>query len=56
MKESAIGGSMSHVHFDFSKLTARDRYKLLIGTVIPRPIAFVTTLNEVGHLNAAPLM
>lgn len=44
----------AHVHFDLATLTARDRYKLLIGTVIPRPIAFVTTVNEHGRANAAP--
>jgi flavin reductase (DIM6/NTAB) family NADH-FMN oxidoreductase RutF len=54
MKEGANGGSKSHVHFDFSGLSPRDRYKLLIGTVIPRPIAFVTTVNEAGQPNAAP--
>lgn len=43
-----------HVHFDFSVLSAKDRYKLLIGTVIPRPIAFVTTVDEQGCVNAAP--
>jgi flavin reductase (DIM6/NTAB) family NADH-FMN oxidoreductase RutF len=43
-----------HLHFDFSALSARDRYKLLIGTVIPRPIAFVTTVDEHGRVNAAP--
>lgn len=32
----------------------RDNYKLLIGSVIPRPIAFVTTLSEDGILNGAP--
>lgn len=32
----------------------RDNYKLLIGSVIPRPIALVTTLSEEGVLNAAP--
>ncbi|MGG1551070.1 flavin reductase family protein [Paenibacillus ferrarius] len=32
----------------------RDNYKLLIGSIIPRPIAFVTTLSEGGVLNAAP--
>jgi flavin reductase (DIM6/NTAB) family NADH-FMN oxidoreductase RutF len=53
MKEGTNGG-VSHVHFDFSELSARDRYKLLIGTVIPRPIAFVTTVNEAGQPNAAP--
>ena len=43
-----------HTYFDFAQLNARDRYKLLIGTVIPRPIAFVTTVNEHGAVNAAP--
>ena len=43
-----------HVHFDFSTLTERQRYKLLIGTVIPRPIAFVTTLSRDGHANSGP--
>jgi flavin reductase (DIM6/NTAB) family NADH-FMN oxidoreductase RutF len=44
----------SHLHFDLAALSARDRYKLLIGTVIPRPIAFVTTIDEQGRPNAAP--
>jgi flavin reductase (DIM6/NTAB) family NADH-FMN oxidoreductase RutF len=43
-----------HVHFDFEDLTARERYKLLIGTVIPRPIAFVTTVSKDGRRNAGP--
>lgn len=43
-----------HTHFDFSTLTERERYKLLIGTVIPRPIAFVTTMSRDGRLNAGP--
>lgn len=47
-------GEATHTHFDFSTLSARDRYKLLIGTVIPRPIAFVTTVDEHGAPNAAP--
>lgn len=32
----------------------REIYKLLIGSVIPRPIAFVTTMTRDGVLNAAP--
>jgi flavin reductase (DIM6/NTAB) family NADH-FMN oxidoreductase RutF len=32
----------------------RDAYKLLIGSILPRPIAFVTTLDESGIANAAP--
>jgi flavin reductase (DIM6/NTAB) family NADH-FMN oxidoreductase RutF len=46
--------AVTHHHFDFTALPARDRYKLLIGTVIPRPIAFVTTVDERGRVNAAP--
>jgi flavin reductase (DIM6/NTAB) family NADH-FMN oxidoreductase RutF len=38
----------------FQDLAPRDRYKLLCGVVVPRPIAFVTTLDENGALNAAP--
>jgi flavin reductase (DIM6/NTAB) family NADH-FMN oxidoreductase RutF len=40
--------------FDFAALTARDRYKLLIGAVVPRPIAWVTTVDRNGAMNAAP--
>ena len=46
--------SGEHTHFDFTSLDARSRYKLLIGTVIPRPIALVTTLGLDGRRNAGP--
>lgn len=36
-----------------SALTERDTYKFLIGSVVPRPIAFVTTRNG-ETVNAAP--
>jgi flavin reductase (DIM6/NTAB) family NADH-FMN oxidoreductase RutF len=42
------------MRFDMPKLAARDRYKLLTGVVVPRPIALVTTLDGVGGVNAAP--
>ena len=42
------------VTFDFRTLSARDRYKLMIGTVVPRPIALVTTVDPQGRINAAP--
>ncbi|UPK47309.1 MULTISPECIES: flavin reductase family protein [Paenibacillus] len=36
-------------------LTSRDNYKLMSGSVVPRPIAFVTTISEDGSVvNAAP--
>ncbi|API50875.1 flavin reductase [Rhizobium leguminosarum] len=42
------------VSFDFTQLSERERYKLMIGTIIPRPIALVTTVDEHGRINAAP--
>lgn len=39
---------------DPSKMSERENYKFLIGSIIPRPIAFVTTLSEGGILNGAP--
>ncbi|MBY5318371.1 flavin reductase family protein [Rhizobium leguminosarum] len=42
------------VSFDFKQLSERERYKLMIGTIIPRPIALVTTVDESGRVNAAP--
>lgn len=35
-------------------LAPRDRYKLLIGCIVPRPIAFVSTISPDGKLNLAP--
>lgn len=35
-------------------LEPRDRYKLLIGGIVPRPIAFVSTLSPSGAPNLAP--
>jgi flavin reductase (DIM6/NTAB) family NADH-FMN oxidoreductase RutF len=32
----------------------RDRYKLTIGAVVPRPIAWVSTIDASGNLNVAP--
>lgn len=40
--------------FDFGSLSPRERYKLLIGAVVPRPIAWVTTCDTNGIANAAP--
>ena len=37
-----------------AELSSGDRYKLLIGTVVPRPIAFVSTLSPQGTANLAP--
>jgi flavin reductase (DIM6/NTAB) family NADH-FMN oxidoreductase RutF len=40
--------------FELERLRATDRYKLIAGLVVPRPIAFVTTLGANGVHNAAP--
>jgi flavin reductase (DIM6/NTAB) family NADH-FMN oxidoreductase RutF len=40
--------------FDLTTLEPRERYKLLVATVVPRPIAWVVTHNADGGLNAAP--
>ena len=42
------------MNFDLSKTTARQNYNLLIGLVAPRPIAWITSLDLAGRLNAAP--
>jgi len=42
------------IGLDAAALSERDSYKLLIGSIIPRPIAFVTTTSREGVLNAAP--
>lgn len=39
---------------DPATLSERENYKFLIGSIIPRPIAFVTTLSKDGILNGAP--
>lgn len=44
----------SSIGFDFALLNPRERYKLLIGAVVPRPIALVTTVSRAGVVNAAP--
>lgn len=42
-----------HSH-DFSKLAVRDVYKILVASIVPRPIAFVSTIDENGVTNLAP--
>lgn len=42
------------MELDPSRLEAQERYKLLIGGIVPRPIAWVSTISPNGELNAAP--
>jgi flavin reductase (DIM6/NTAB) family NADH-FMN oxidoreductase RutF len=42
------------MYFDLDRLSEKGRYKLLVATVVPRPIALVVTQDRQGGLNAAP--
>ncbi|MDA3963700.1 MAG: flavin reductase family protein [Planctomycetota bacterium] len=39
---------------DPNALKPLDRYRLMIGSVVPRPIAWVSTVNSAGVVNLAP--
>lgn len=36
------------------EIAKQDRYKLIIGSILPRPIAWVSTMDGEGRLNLAP--
>ncbi|GAB5377721.1 MAG: flavin reductase family protein [Acuticoccus sp.] len=40
--------------FDFAELTPQERYKMLCAAVIPRPVAWITSCDKAGVVNAAP--
>jgi flavin reductase (DIM6/NTAB) family NADH-FMN oxidoreductase RutF len=40
--------------FDLAQIAPMERYELLLGTVVPRPIALITSLSADGTVNAAP--
>src|SRR5436190_7687681 len=42
------------MHFDLAQIAPTDAYKLLVSTVVPRPIALATTVDLDGRVNAAP--
>jgi len=42
------------MHLDFSKTEPSDRYKVLTALVVPRPIAWVSTISTQGITNLAP--
>jgi flavin reductase (DIM6/NTAB) family NADH-FMN oxidoreductase RutF len=46
--------SAAHRTLDPAAMQPADVYKLLTGTVVPRPIAFVASRDENGVLNLAP--
>lgn len=45
------------IHYNSNELSAKTAYKFLSGSIIPRPIAWVTTQDTAtGIVNAAPLV
>lgn len=48
------GTGSAGISLDFSTIDPQSRYKLLCGAIVPRPIAFVTSMNGAGLVNAAP--
>lgn len=42
------------MELDPASISQADRYKLLIGCIVPRPIAVVSTISPDGRLNLAP--
>jgi flavin reductase (DIM6/NTAB) family NADH-FMN oxidoreductase RutF len=45
---------VGYLNFNFAELEPFERYKLLCGLVVPRPIALVTSISREGIVNAAP--
>ncbi len=46
--------TINTVQLDPAALSQKDKYKLLIGCIVPRPIAFVSTQSRAGVTNLAP--
>jgi flavin reductase (DIM6/NTAB) family NADH-FMN oxidoreductase RutF len=42
------------MHIDPATITTAERYKLLIGAIVPRPIAVVSSVDPSGRPNLAP--
>lgn len=45
---------MTKLKIDFDTIDEKSRMKLVKGSIIPRPIAWITSLNENGSVNLAP--
>jgi len=42
------------IRIDGQNLDPADAYRLIVGCVVPRPVAWITTVDEQGRVNAAP--
>jgi flavin reductase (DIM6/NTAB) family NADH-FMN oxidoreductase RutF len=47
-------GECTIMEIQASELDAEAAYRLLVGAIVPRPIAWVTTISPGGRVNAAP--
>lgn len=45
---------MTKVSINTKEIPFQDRYKLLIGSIVPRPIGFISTISPGGVYNLAP--
>lgn len=45
---------MDKYYFDYSSLSKKDRHKISLSSIIPRPIAWITSINENRSINLAP--
>jgi flavin reductase (DIM6/NTAB) family NADH-FMN oxidoreductase RutF len=53
-KPASTPESTSMLAFDPAQHSPGDIYKLMIGSIVPRPIALVSTVDETGIRNLAP--
>lgn len=42
------------MHFDFRQIPHEQAYKLVVASVVPRPVAWVVSQDREGQVNAAP--
>jgi flavin reductase (DIM6/NTAB) family NADH-FMN oxidoreductase RutF len=42
------------IEVDFERISMQEAYKLQIGSIVPRPVAWVSTVDGSGHPNLAP--
>ena len=49
-QKSAPSGGGLEMHFDLAAIAETDAYKLLVSTVVPRPIALATTVDAAGRV------
>ncbi len=52
--EKISPGFSTHTIIDPTTINAAEMYRILIGSVTPRPIAFISTVSSTGIFNLAP--